>query len=26
MFEFNVGFSAGDQYQLKTIDEDFFSF
>lgn len=26
MFEFNVGFSTGDNYQLKTIDEDYFSF
>jgi restriction system protein len=26
MFEFNVGFSPGDHYQLKTIDEDYFSF
>jgi len=25
MFEFNVGFSPGENYQLKTIDEDYFS-
>jgi len=25
MFEFNVGFSPGEKYQLKTIDEDYFS-
>jgi len=25
MFEYNVGFNPGDSYQLKKIDEDFFS-
>jgi len=25
MFEHNVGFAPGDHYQLKTIDEDYFS-